>query len=120
MGRKRVIVMGWAVYAVVYFGFATAESASALIAWFLLYGTHFALTEGAERALVADLAPADARGLAFGLYNATLGVGALAASVAFGLVYERFGAAVAFSVGSALAAAAAVLLLCVRTPARRT
>jgi MFS family permease len=115
LGRKRVIVIGWAVYAVVYLGFATARDAWTLIAWFLAYGSYFALTEGAEKALVADLTPAYRQGTAFGLYNAALGVGALAASVAFGFLYDRFGAPVAFGTGSALAACAAVLLACIRT-----
>ena len=115
LGRKRVIVIGWAVYAVVYLGFATARDAWTLITWFLAYGSYFALTEGAEKALVADLTPTDKQGAAFGLYNAALGVGALAASVTFGFLYQRFGAAVAFGTGSALAACAAVLLAFVRT-----
>ena len=115
LGRKRVIVIGWAMYAVVYLGFATARGASTLIAWFLVYGVYFALTEGAEKALVADLTPAERHGAAFGFYNAALGVGALGASVAFGVLYERFGAASAFGTGSALAAAAAILLLLIRT-----
>ena len=115
LGRKRVIVIGWAVYAVVYLGFATARDAWTLIAWFLAYGSYFALTEGAEKALVADLTPAGKQGTAFGLYNAALGVGALAASVTFGFLYQRFGAAVAFGTGSALAACAAVLLAFIRT-----
>jgi len=115
LGRKRVIVIGWAVYAVVYLGFATARDGWTLIAWFLAYGSYFALTEGAEKALVADLTPADKQGTAFGLYNAALGVGALAASLTFGFLYERFGAAAAFGTGSALAACAAVLLAFIRT-----
>ena len=110
LGRKRVIVMGWAIYAVVYLGFATARTAWSLIGWFLLYGTYFALTEGAEKALVADLTPPRREGTAFGLYNATLGVGTLAASVAFGFLYERYGATVAFGTGSALAALGTVIL----------
>lgn len=119
LGRKRVIVFGWAIYAVVYMGFATARDAWTLIAWFLVYGSYFALTEGAEKALVADLTPAGRQGTAFGLYNATLGVGALAASLAFGILYERFGAATAFGTGAALAACAALLLACIRsTPTR--
>jgi MFS family permease len=113
LGRKRVIIAGWAVYAVVYLGFAIAESGWALIAWFLAYGSYFSLTEGAEKALVADLSPAGRQGTAFGVYNAALGVGALAASVAFGFLYERFGAPAAFGTGSALAACAAVLLACI-------
>jgi MFS family permease len=115
LGRKRVIVIGWAVYAIVYLGFAAARDAWTLIAWFLAYGSYFALTEGAEKALVADLTPAGRQGTAFGLYNAALGVGALAASVAFGFLYDRFGAPVAFGTGSALAACAAVLLAFLRT-----
>jgi MFS family permease len=119
LGRKRVIVLGWAIYAVVYLGFATTRDVSTLIVWFLVYGSYFALTEGAEKALVADLTPAGRQGTAFGLYNAALGVGALAASVMFGFLYARFGAAAAFGTGSALAAAAAVLLVFIRiTPTR--
>jgi MFS family permease len=118
-GRKRVIVFGWAIYAVVYMGFAMARDAWTLIAWFLVYGSYFAFTEGAEKALVADFTPAGRQGTAFGLYNATLGVGGLTASVAFGLLYDRFGAAAAFSTGSALAASAALLLGCIRTAPNR-
>ncbi|MGH9254117.1 MAG: MFS transporter, partial [Vicinamibacterales bacterium] len=115
LGRKQVILIGWLLYAVVYLGFAMADSARTLIAWFLLYGVYFALTEGAEKALVADLAPARKHGMAFGSYNAALGVGALAASVLFGLLYERFGAPTAFATGAALATTAAILLMGIRT-----
>ena len=114
LGRKQVIVIGWTIYAVVYLGFATASSATALVGWFLVYGAYFAFSESAEKALVADLTPALRHGTAFGVYNAGLGMGALAASVVFGFLYERFGAAVAFGTGSALAAIAAVLLLAIR------
>jgi MFS family permease len=116
VGRKAVIVIGWTIYAAVYLGFAWSSSAAAFLAWFLLYGVFFALTEGAEKALVADLTPAGRSGTAFGLYNAVLGVGVLTASVAFGLIYERLGAPVAFGAGAAAAALAAVLLLV--TPTR--
>jgi MFS family permease len=111
LGRKRVIVIGWTIYAVVYLGFASTPGAVGLICWFLLYGTYFGFAEGAEKALIADLTPAGRHGTAFGFYNAALGVGALIASVGFGFLYERFGPAVAFGSGSALAAVAAVLLL---------
>jgi MFS family permease len=115
-GRRPVIVVGWAVYAVVYLGFALSTSAAAYIGWFLAYGVYFALTEGAEKALVADLTPKAAQGTAFGYYNATLGVGALLASVLFGLLYQRLGAPVAFGTGAAFAGLASLLLLLMRTP----
>jgi len=114
-GRKRMIIAGWIVYALVYFGFAWSTSAVAFIAWFLFYGVHFALAEGAEKALVADLTPVDRRGAAFGWYNATTGIGALIASVLFGELYEHLGAPVAFMTGAALAGVAAVLLLFIPT-----
>lgn len=115
LGRRQVIVLGWLIYAVVYLGFAMTARAGALVAWFLVYGVYFALAEGAEKALVADLAPAERHGAAFGIYNAVLGAGTLAASVLFGVLYERIGAGAAFGTGAGLAAAAACGLLLVRT-----
>jgi MFS family permease len=117
LGRKRVIVLGWVIYASVYLGFATATSGSMFVVWFLVYGVFFALTEGAEKALVADLTPALRHGTAFGAYNAALGVGALTASVLFGFLYERYGPGTAFFTGAALAAAAALLLILIPTDA---
>jgi MFS family permease len=110
VGRRTVIATGWIVYAVVYAGFAASRTLPALLAWFLLYGFYFGLSEGTEKALVADLAPASRRGTAFGIYTAVQGLGALAASVLFGAVWSRYGASAAFAMGSALALAATVLL----------
>jgi MFS family permease len=114
-GRKHLIIAGWMIYALVYFGFAMSTGAAAFVAWFLFYGVHFALAEGAEKALIADFTPAARRGAAFGWYNAVTGIGALIASVLFGELYEHFGAPVAFMTGAALAGAAAVLLLLIPT-----
>ena len=119
IGRKRTIVIGWVVYALVYVGFATATTGTMFITWFLLYGIYFALAEGAEKALVADLTPAQRHGTAFGVYNAALGAGTLIASVLFGFLYERFSPATAFTTGAALAAIAAVLLLVTPTTAEQ-
>lgn len=117
IGRRTVITTGWLVYAVVYVGFALSTSIVALFSWFLLYGFYFGFAEGTEKALVADLAPAERRGFTFGIYNAVTGVGALAASVLFGLVWTAYGATAAFGLGAALALVAAVLLFVV-VPAR--
>ncbi len=114
-GRKQLIVSGWIVYALVYLGFAMSTSPSAFIAWFLFYGVYFAFAEGPSKALVTDLTPPERRGAAFGLYNATIGVGALIASVLFGYLYEHFSASTAFTTGAALAGVAAVMLLFVPT-----
>jgi len=116
LGRRYVIVIGWVVYSLVYLGFALVTNAVAFVALFLIYGVHFALAEGSEKALVADLTPMHQQGTSFGLYYGVLGVGMLVASIAFGIVYDRVSPAAAFIMGSALSAAAAVLLLVVRLP----
>jgi MFS family permease len=113
IGRRRVIALGWLVYSTVYVGFALSHSLATLLAWFLLYGFYFGLAEGTEKALVADLAPAAARGFAFGIYNAVIGMGALLASVVFGLLWNAFGSGVAFGTGAALSLIATVLLFAV-------
>jgi MFS family permease len=89
------------------------------VAWFLLYGIYFALAEGAEKALVADLTPSERQGTAFGYYNAALGIGALTASIVFGLVYDRFSPAAAFTMGAILAGIATVLLAITPIGAKR-
>ena len=110
VGRRRVIAVGWVVYAAVYAGFALTTSLTWLVLLFLCYGLYYGFAEGTEKALVADLAPADLRGTAFGLYNAVLGAGALLASVVFGLIWSAAGAAAAFGAGASLAVAATLLL----------
>jgi MFS family permease len=119
-GRRAVIGAGWTVYAIVYAGFALSESVASLVCWFLAYGLYFGLSEGTEKALVADLTPAGLSGTAFGLYNGALGAGALVASVAFGLVWKVAGSAAAFGMGAVLAVLATLLLFAlVREPARQ-
>ena len=118
VGRKPLILAGWAVYAAVYFAFGRASESWHAWALFLAYGVFFGLTEGTERAMVADLVDADRRGTAFGWFNLAIGVGALPASLLFGFVWERFGATRAFEVGAMLAVAAAMVLLRVAAPDR--
>jgi MFS family permease len=120
IGRRAVIVTGWLVYAAVYAGFALSETLPALFAWFLTYGFYFGFAEGTEKALVADLAPAERRGFAFGIYNAVQGLGALAASLVFGLIWRTCGPSAAFGVGAALALAATALLFVIIVPPHDT
>jgi MFS family permease len=113
IGRRIVIAIGWIVYAVVYAGFAFSSGLAALLTWFFIYGFYFGFAEGTEKALVADLAPPTRRGTAFGIYNAVTGLGALVASVLFGVLWKAFSAAVAFGTGAALAVLATALLFLV-------
>ncbi len=109
-GRRQVIGLGWLVYAGVYAAFALTESPPLLVVVFLLYGLYFGLTEGVEKAWVADLAPEAARGTAFGIYNALLGAGSLAASLLFGSLWTRISPPAAFFTGAGFAVAATALL----------
>jgi MFS family permease len=109
-GRRRLIAVGWITYALVYAGFGVFDSPAIVIAVFLSYGLYFGLTEGVEKAWVADLAPAAARGTAFGIYNAALGLGSLAASLLFGFIWTRASPEAAFYTGAAIALAATGLL----------
>ena len=111
VGRRPVIVAGWLLYAATYLGFAVATESWHAWALFALYGLYFGMVEGTEKALVADLVPAARRGAAFGWYNLVIGIGALPASIAFGLLWDWRGAGVAFITGAALALLAALGLL---------
>ncbi|OIP41344.1 MAG: hypothetical protein AUK47_06450 [Deltaproteobacteria bacterium CG2_30_63_29] len=109
-GRRRLIAVGWGVYAAVYVGFAFAESRVVVWALFVVYGLYHGLTEGAEKALVAELAPAASRGTAFGWYHLTLGLGGLAASLLFGGIWQWAGSMAAFLTSAGLALLAVVAL----------
>ena len=108
IGRKPLIVAGWLLYAAVYFAFALAKVEWHAWALFAVYGIYFGLTEGTEKALVADLVPANRRGTAFGWYNLAIGLAALPASLIFGAIWDRAGSPVAFAFGAAVALSAAV------------
>jgi MFS family permease len=111
LGRKRLIVSGWVLYAAVYAGFAFATNTASLWILFLIYGIYFGLAEGAEKALVADLVRPEQRGTAYGLYNLAFGVTVFPASFLMGMIWDWKGPAVAFLVSAVMGATAAVLLL---------
>lgn len=110
-GRKKLIFSGWIIYALVYAGFAYVDSP--IQAWFLfvIYGFYFGLTEGAEKALVADLVATEKRGTAFGMYNFAFGVTVFPASLLIGGIWSEFGATTAFLFSAFLSICAAFALL---------
>jgi len=115
LGRQRLIIAGWIIYALVYAGFAFVANAWQAWGLFIIYGTYFGLTEGTEKALVADMVEEEKRGTAYGLYNLAIGITVFPASLLFGLAWDRFGAQTAFLASAAVSIAAAVLFLTVRT-----
>ena len=100
-----------------YFAFGWATAAWHAWALFAAYGIFYAMTEGTEKALVADIVPRNRRGSAFGWYNLAIGLGALPASLIFGAIWDRAGAPTAFAFGATLALIAA-LLMAIVAPSR--
>lgn len=115
IGRKAVILTGWLIYALVYAGFAFVDSAWQAWVLFIIYGLYFGLTEGVEKALVADLVEDEKRGTAFGFYNLAYGITVLPASLLFGLLWTQFGASSAFLASAAISLIAATLLLSIKS-----
>lgn len=111
LGRRRLIVSGWILYAAVYAGFAFVSHQFSVWILFLIYGIYFGLAEGAEKALVADLVKPEQRGTAYGLYNLAFGITVLPASLMMGVLWDWRGPETAFLVSAILGATAAVLLL---------
>ncbi|MCS7208464.1 MAG: MFS transporter [Fimbriimonadales bacterium] len=113
-GRLRVLRWGWLCYALVYAGFGWAHAPWQIVGLFALYAVFYALTEGAERALVAELAPTERSGQAYGLFHFVVGIAALPASVLFGTLWQLYSAPVAFTTSALLALLAALGLRRVR------
>nr|BAL53064.1 MFS transporter [uncultured Deinococcota bacterium] len=111
VGLRRVVALGYGLYALVYLGFAVATSAPLALAFLLLYALYSAAFEGASRAYLATLVPEGEKASAIGLYHTLMGLLLLPASLLFGLLWQNLGAAWAFGVGGSLALAALFLFL---------
>lgn len=115
VGRRRIILAGWALYAFTYLGLAVARSAVHIIVLYIVYGAYYGLSYGTGKALVADLVPAESRGMAYGTYNAVLGLTDLPASFLAGILWSGagawagFGPSAPFYFGAAMAFMALLL-----------
>ena len=111
LGRQRLILAGWTIYGAFYLILGLNGGQTWLL-WplFAGYGLFLAATEGAEKALVADLAPANLLGTAYGWFNLTAGLLLLPASLLFGWLWQSAGPALAFGVAAGCALLAALLL----------
>ncbi len=110
-GKRDALALGWAVYAVTWAAVGFADTLPLLFVLAAVYGTSHGLVEGAEKALIAELAGGGGRGRAFGTYHLLIGFGALAASTLFGAVWDRFGSVAAFAGSGACALLAATALI---------
>ncbi len=109
VGRRPLIIGGYLVFAVVYFGFARAETKASIWALFLLYGFYYTLTQGVQRAFAADMADPEQRATQIGAYHTVVGVALLPASIFAGFLFDR-NPALPFYLGAATALVSACLL----------
>ncbi len=111
VGRRKVIFIGWLVYGVVYFLMGTVEDKHFVLFLFLLYGVYYSITEGAERAYIADNVALKMRGRAYGYYNFAISITSLPASLLFGYLWDKFSYKVAFYSGAFFSVVAISILL---------
>lgn len=111
IGREKLIIFGYLLYSVVYFGFGKANKEFSVILLFALYGIYSATTDGVQKALVSDLIDKRIRGTGLGIYNALVGITLLPASVIAGLFYDNINNSAPFYYGSVMAFIAAVLMI---------
>lgn len=116
VGPRPLVLGGWALYAAVYAAFALWDGPTVLAAIFLVYGLYFGMTEPSEKAWIASMAPERLRGTAFGCYHGVVGLGAMPASILFGLLWNAYGAAVPFLVGAGFSAVGAAMLMATKPP----
>lgn len=111
LGRRRVIIIGWLIYAITYIGFAAASASWHIWLLFVVYGVYLGATEGVARAFVADLVPEDRRGTAYGLFHGLVGITLLPASVIAGWLWQVLSPASTFYFGAGLSFLAMIGLL---------
>jgi MFS family permease len=110
IGRERLIIPGFLIFAVTFFMFGKFNSISVFMGLFAMYGLYSALVDGSQKALISDTVSKDLRGTGYGIYHAVLGITLLPASLIAGLLYDNVSSNAPFYFGSAMALTAAALM----------
>jgi len=111
IGKEKLLIFGYLVYAVVYYGFGVTTSVGAIIALFSLYGLYSATTDGIQKAFLSDMIDKNKKGTGLGIYNALLGITLLPASIIAGVLYDKVNSSVPFYFGAVTALISALLML---------
>lgn len=111
IGRERLIIAGFVVYAIVYFVFGRFNNLYVFLCMFILYGLYSALTDGSQKALISDIVPKELKGTGFGIYHAVLGITLLPASYIAGKLYDTVNASMPFYFGGTMASLAMILMI---------
>ena len=111
IGREKLIILGFIVYAIVYYFFGRFNSINVFIFLFMLYGFYSALTDGSQKAMISDIVSKDLKGTGFGIYHAVHGITLLPASLIAGLLYDKVNSNAPFYFGSIMALIATILMI---------
>ena len=111
LGRKKILLAGYVIYAIVYFGFGKTNSISIIVVLFGLYGLYSAATDGIQKACISDLTDKNKQGTGLGIYNALVGITLLPASILAGILYDKINSSIPFYFGASTAMLSAILLL---------
>jgi MFS family permease len=111
IGKEKILITGFLIYAVVYYGFGVTTSTRAILALFALYGLYSAATDGIQKAFISDMIDKNKKGTGLGIYNALLGITLLPASLIAGTLYDKVNSSVPFYFGAATATVSAILML---------
>lgn len=111
IGRKKLLVLGYIVFSIVYLGFAFASNKETIFVMFMLYGCYTAIVTAVERAFIAEIAHLQIRGTVLGLHSTLSGIALLPASVIAGFLWENFGVQTPFLFGASTAIIAAIIIM---------
>jgi MFS family permease len=114
IGRRPLLIGGYALFILISIGLIFAQSMAAVILFFILYGIFFGMTDGVQRAFIADLAPKDLKGTALGAFYTITGLVALPAGLILGLIWDRMGPGSTFIFACAAGILSLVLFMFVR------
>jgi MFS family permease len=111
VGKERILIIGFLIYALVYFGFGKASNNIMIICLFAVYGLYSAATDSIQKAFVSDIIDINKKGTGLGIYNALLGITLLPASLIAGILYDKVNSSVPFYFGSATAILSFILMI---------
>lgn len=111
IGREKLIILGFLIYAVVYYLFGKFNNINIFFFLFIMYGFYSALTDGNQKAMISDLVSPELKGTGFGLYHAVLGITLLPASLIAGVLYDKVNSNAPFYFGAGMALFATVLMI---------
>jgi MFS family permease len=111
IGRKKILVVGYLFYGIVYLGFAFASTHLSIWILFALYGLYIGLTEGIEKAFISDVAPTEQKATMIGLHATIIGIGLFPASALAGILWTKIGASAPFIMGGITGILSAILLI---------